>query len=226
VIHREPVLIVVALSLCTLTSATLAAPVAVRSATAAVSSANPLHHSIAGPFPTSIYPRPVKFPAWGLGEGCPSRAGIQVPGVGAQNAAFQVLALYGRVSLRTDFYVSDRVLWPHHRRAWVHGPPAGCAPLLLANVLHAGCGSRSSPYGGLIQRNCGGAILARSLWFAICQGRCYPATTTYLNVAATGSSGFNTLKYCARCVIPELPGELTQCVMGTLSTEGREMRRS
>ena len=132
--------------------------------------------SAAGRFPPSIYPKPAKFPNWGLGTGCASLSGVQVPGSGATSGAFATLARFGRVSRQTDFRLSDRALWPVVRQSWRHGPPMGRGLLRRSNIAGAGRGTRS-PYAELVRHNCGAAILARSIWFTVCGRPCYPALT-------------------------------------------------
>lgn len=135
----------------------------------------------ATPFPASIYPKPAKFPNWGLPNGCASLSGVRAPGRGAVGDAFPTLARFGRISRRTDLRLSDRALWPLVRQSWAHGAPAP-EPLRRADIVRSGLGPRS-PYAGLIRRNCGRAILVRSIWIAACGGgagaSCTAATTAH-----------------------------------------------
>lgn len=54
----------------------------------------------------------------------------------------------------------------------------GRGPLFLSNIARSGRGPRAA-YDGLIQHNCGAALLDRSVWFAVCKKPCYPALTSY-----------------------------------------------
>jgi hypothetical protein len=135
----------------------------------------------AASFPPSIYPQPAKFPRWGLPNGCASLSGVRTPGRRAAAEALPTLARFGRVSREADFRLSDRALWPLVRQSWSHGAPSR-RPFRRSDVVRSGPGSRS-PYAGLIRRNCGRAILARSTWFAVCGAgagmACGPATTAH-----------------------------------------------
>jgi hypothetical protein len=122
----------------------------------------------ATPFSASIYPKPAKFPAWGLPNGCASVSRVRTPSRGAIGEAFPTLVRFGRISRQTDFRLSDRALWPLVRQSWAHGAPSP-RPLRSADVVRSALGLRS-PYAGLIRRNCGRAILSRSIWFAACGG--------------------------------------------------------
>ena len=136
--------------------------------------------SVARVFPPSVYPKPAKFPPWGIGEGCASLSGVQIPGPGAARAAFPTLARFGHDSLDADLHLSDRALWPRIRRAWQQGPPNPGAVLRWSNVVQSGPAARS-PYAGLVRHNCGSTIVSRSIWFAVCGGTgfCGPALTEH-----------------------------------------------
>jgi hypothetical protein len=131
-----------------------------------------------GPFPPSIYPKPAKFPPWGMEKGCASVSGVQVSGPGAARAACPTLSRFGHDSLDADLHLSDRALWPLIRRAWQYGPPNSGTVLRWSNVVQSGS-ARRSPFADGVRRNCGAEILSRSIWFAACGGKgvCGPGLT-------------------------------------------------